>query len=385
MLVIVEKSKCVGCGVCKAVCPKNAIEMKNHQNTGFLYPVVNETLCINCGLCKRTCPVLKENNDNIEKEAFAAYALDENIRKNSSSGGIFSLLAEKILSEKGVVFGVSMSENCLSAEHISVENFDDLAKLRGSKYLQSDTKNSYSEVKKALVDKRTVIFSGTPCQVAGLKAFLGKDYENLITVDFICHGVPSPLAWRKYVEYREEKAASKTRRTFFRNKKNGWKTYSVQFEFSNCTEYLQILSKDLYMRGFLADLYLRPACFNCRFKDNSYKSDITLADFWGIDKVIQEWNDDRGVSLVITNTQKGKSVLNQIKENAVCESIDFKTAFIGNPSYFESVRSKFVSKTVFKDLNRLPFNKFIEKYIGSSLKSKILRRIHRFCAKLSKR
>ena len=364
------------------VCAKKAIEMKCNEDTGFLYPNINFDLCVDCNQCKKVCPVLKEKNNKSEKNVFAAYSLNEKIRENSSSGGIFTVIAESVLSEDGVVFGVSMTDDCLEAVHIEVKTIDELSKLRGSKYIQSNVNNSYSKVKKYLEDGKKVLFSGTPCQVAGLKAFLNKEYENLITVDFICHGVPSPLAWQKYVKYREAEAESKTRRTFFRHKKNGWKTYSVQFIFENCTEYVQILTEDLYMRGFLADLYLRESCFSCSFKNNNYQSDITLADFWGIDKIKPEWNDDKGVSLVVSNTPKGLSTIRYISDDLICESVDFEKAFIYNPSYFKSVNKKFVSKNSFRDLNKYSFDRFISKYCGSCFISKVRRKIHLIVCKI---
>lgn len=383
MVEIVEKSKCVGCGACKTICSKNAIKMKADDSTGFLYPLVDNELCVDCGLCKKACPVLKENEKNGVKQTFAAYALDENIRENSSSGGIFSLLAENVLSENGVVLGVSMSRDCSRAEHILVEKKEELEKLRGSKYIQSDVNDSYKLAKQNLDEGKKVLFSGTPCQVAGFKSYLGKDYDNLITVDFICHGVPSPLAWEKYLKFREEKAVSQTRRTFFRHKKPGWKPYSVKFEFSNSTEYTQVLTRDLYMRGFISDLFLRPSCFECEFKDSRYQSDITLADFWGIEKIKPEWNDNKGVSLVVTNTDKGNLLLENIKEVTERENVEFKDAFVDNPSYFKSVEKKFIEKLVFKDLNKLSFDKFIEKYVGNSFKAKLLRKIHRIFVKIT--
>lgn len=365
-----------------AVCAKKAIIMKNCEETGFLYPNINFDLCVDCNQCKNVCPVLKEKNNKSEKQVFAAYSLDENIRKNSSSGGIFTLLAENVLSNDGVVFGVSMTEDCMSAEHIEVKTVNELSKLRGSKYIQSNINNSYSKVREYLEDGKKVLFSGTPCQVAGLKAFLVKDYKNLITTDFICHGVPSPLAWQKYVKYREEEAKSKTWKMFFRHKKNGWKTYSLQFIFENGTEYVQVLTKDLYMRGFLADLYLRPSCYKCEFKNNNYKSDITLADFWGIDKIKPEWNDDKGVSLVVANTPMGLSIINSIMDNVACESVDSEKAFIYNQSYFKSVSKKFISKICFRDLNKYSFDRFVDKYCGSSFVSKVRRKIHLVVCKI---
>ena len=385
MVEIVKKSKCVGCSACKLICPKKAIKMEPNQETGFIYPAINESLCINCGLCKKVCPVLKTYNNEIEKKVMAAYSVDENIRKNSSSGGIFSLLAEKVISQEGIVFGVGMSKDCVKAEHISVESICDLGKLRGSKYLQSDLGDTFLNIKKALIDKKKVLFSGTPCQIAGLKAFLGKDYENLITVDFICHGVPSPLVWHKYVKYREMKANSETREIFFRYKKNGWKKFFVKFVFESGEKYEQIVSKDLYMRGFLTDLYLRRSCFDCKFKNDNYKSDITLADFWGIDKVVPEWNDDKGVSVVVSNTKKGLSTLKSIKGNINCRAADFKDLFMYNPSYFKSVNKKFVDKIIYKDFNRLAFDDFIYKYCGVSIFCKVRRRLHLLTCAIFKR
>ena len=385
VLELAESAKCTGCGACKAVCHKNAIKMQPNKDTGFLYPVISNELCVECELCKKICPILKEKSNNLQKEIFAAYSLNEDIRENSSSGGVFSLLAEKVINNGGVVFGVSMSEDCRRAEHIAVYDVNDIEKIRGSKYLQSDTKNSYSEAKRMLNENIEVLFSGTPCQIAGLKSFLGKDYDNLITVDFICHGVPSPKVWNKYVDFRESNAASNAKQAFFRDKKYGWKKYSVKFEFSNNSQYLQLLHKDLYMRGFISDLYLRPSCFNCEYKGSNYKSDITLADFWGIEKVKPKWNDDKGVSLFVINSNAGKFAFNQIKENINFVEVDSEEAFASNPSYFISVREKFVSNKVFKDFNNLPFDMFIEKYVGSSLKSKIIRKIHKFIVKIYRR
>lgn len=382
VLELAEKAKCTGCGACKSVCHNNAIKMEPNKDTGFLYPVINDELCVECGLCKKSCPILREKNSDFQKEIFAAYSLNEGIRKNSSSGGVFSLLAEKVINNGGVIFGVSMSDDCRRAEHIAVYDFKDIEKLRGSKYLQSNTKNSYSEAKRLLNENKDVLFSGTPCQVAGLKSFLGKNYDNLITVDFICHGVPSPKAWNKYVDFRESQVIADAEKAFFRDKKYGWKKYSLKLEFSNHTQYIQPQYKDLYMRGFISDLYLRPSCFNCEYKGSNYKSDITLADFWGIDRVKPEWNDDKGVSLVVINSKAGKSAFNQIKGNIAFTEVDSEAAFASNPSYFKSVNKRYIYSKVFKDLSSMPFDKFIEKYIGNSPKSKILRKIHKHIVRI---
>ena len=373
---IIIKDKCVGCSACESACPKSAISMESDKNTGFAYPIVNNDLCVDCNLCKTVCPVLNSKENSAEKQAYAMYSKDSDLRENSSSGGIFSLLAETVLRDNGVVYGVAMSQDCFSAEHISVENYEELKKLRGSKYLQSNINNSFLKIKEYLENGRNVLFSGTPCQVAGLKTFLEKEYENLLTVDFICHGVPSPLVWRKYIKYLKEINGADLSEVSFRSKKNGWGTNSLSFKFNDGTELLNYQRDDLYMKGFISDLYLRSSCFNCKFKDKGYVSDVTIADFWGIEKIKPEWNDDRGISLVVSNSDKGRNILNLIKEKTVCEIVSFDDAFRYNKSYFKSVDKKFISKFVFKDMNKLPFNKFINKYCSNNLSGKITRKIH---------
>jgi len=275
---IIEKKNCSGCHACYSICPKQCIKMCEDEE-GFWYPQIDKEQCVNCGACKKVCPVLKEYQPNPRGKAYACINKDEGIRMKSSSGGIFTLLASAVIEQGGVVFGVAFDSD-FSAFHTYVEDKTELEKLRGSKYVQSRIFDTYKKVKEYLDLKRIVLFSGTPCQIGGLKTYLGKEYDNLIMQDIICHGVPSPLVWQKYITLRETKAGSKIGRTFFRHKKYGWKTYSVRFEFSNRTEYEQIFSKDLFMRAFLANLCLRPSCYNCHFKSKERESDITLADFW---------------------------------------------------------------------------------------------------------
>lgn len=220
-----------------------------------------------------------------------------------------------------------------------------------------------------------VYFSGTPCQIAGLYAFLGKDYENLFTQDLICHGVPSQTVWQKYVDFREKKAASKTRRTFFRHKKYGWKMYSVQFIFENCTEYIQILFDDLYMRGFLANLYLRPSCHNCNFKTVNRCADVTLADFWGIEKVLPEMNDNKGTSLVICHSDKGEKILKNCSGDITVKEIDVGDALQYNSAMTKSAAAHRNRNNFFKQLQSEEIDKLIKSCLKVSIYKRILKRV----------
>lgn len=330
MIQITEKSKCNGCYACTNTCPKNCIKMVS-DNEGFWYPLVDKDKCIDCGMCEKVCPIIhKWHPDEIRKTtALAAINLNEKIRLKSSSGGIFTLIAEKIISQGGVVFGAAFANDFKSVHHICVDNVTDLEKLRGSKYVQSMIGDAYKQAKYFLENGRKVLFTGTPCQIGGLYSYLQKPYDTLYTQDIICHGVPSPMVWEKYVEERERKSNSQTQRMFFRHKKYGWKTYAVLFEFSNNTAYVKNLREDSFMRAFLSNACLRPSCYNCSFKSIKRQADITLADFWGIQNVLPEMDDDKGTSLVLIHSEKVQKLMESIQSisHTECVSEEVVTKF----------------------------------------------------------
>ena len=248
MLTIINKKDCVS-ATCSNICPQNCISMESDEE-GFGYPKVDYEKCIECTLCIKVCPVINKVVVQNEPSAYACINNNEAIRLESSSGGLFSLIAEQVIEDGGVVFGASFNKE-LEVEHSFVETKEELGKLRGSKYVQSRIGETYKKAKEILDLGRKVLFTGTPCQIGGLKSYLGKSYSNLLCVDIVCHGVPSPLVWKKYVDYRQEKAGSAVQRISFRRKDDGWKRYSVSFLFKNNTEYRETLDKDLYMRAFL--------------------------------------------------------------------------------------------------------------------------------------
>lgn len=384
MLEIINKDKCCGCFSCCNSCPKQCISMVP-DNEGFLYPKIDASKCINCNLCEKVCPIVNPPAiDCRERTAFAAINRNENVRLKSSSGGIFSLIAEDVINKGGLVFGAALSNDCKSVHHVAIENTSDLDWLRGSKYVQSSIGNTYNLTKKALEEGKNVLFSGTPCQISGLHKYLGKEYINLYTCDFICHGVPSPLVWKKYVEYREEIAGSKAQTIFFRNKKDGWKSFSIHFIFMNCTDYLQKLSKDLYMRGFLSDIYLRPSCYNCSFKGVKRQADITLADFWGVENISPKMNDNKGTSLIIIHSEKAHKLFESLAHLMICQSVDINKAVKYNTAAEKSVSIPKIRDIFFKDFETIPFPKLLNKYCSINPKERIRKIIGKILRKLKK-
>ena len=371
MIEIGNKQNCCGCAVCTQACPKHCITMVEDAE-GFLYPDVELEKCVDCNMCQRVCPMLnKTDEDAPYTKAYAAYNLDEKERLQSSSGGVFSLLAKQVLREGGVVYGAAMSEDCTSACHIKAESPDDLVALRGSKYIQSSTEGVYQQIKNELDNKRKVLFSGTPCQIAGLKSLLRTDYENLLCVGVICHGVPSSKIWRKYLRYRENRAGASARRTFFRHKYYGWKMFAVLFEFSNSTAYKQILYKDLFMQMFLQNICLRPSCYSCHFKGLHELADISLADFWGAENVCPELDDDKGLSLVLVHTPKGNELFQEIKGTMISKEVDFQQAALQNPAIFESCTEPINRDSFMNDMDTLTIKQLGAKYLKK--KSIVLR------------
>ena len=363
MIQIVDKSQCCGCTACVSVCPKQCIAMQEDEE-GFLYPVVDTSFCIDCNLCQKVCPELHSMNTRTPLHVYAAKHKDEQIRLASSSGGIFTLLAEKVIDEGGVVFGARFNASW-EVVHDYTETKEGLTAFRGSKYVQSWLDNCFSKVRSFLSEGRKVMFTGTPCQIAGLKQYLRKDYDNLLTVDVVCHGVPSPKVWRMYLDEVARKGKKNSvlphsihgrdaliKGISFRDKCLGWKKYSFALTLSEATAdgeqntvlLSSIFTENPYMNAFLSNLSLRPSCYDCPAKSGKSGSDITIADFWGIENVLPEFDDDKGISLILPYTEKGIYWLKGL--NCEFTKVDYQTAQKNNPS---------ISTSVAKPINRIFF------------------------------
>jgi len=310
-----NKNACTGCEACSNICPVNAIKMLP-DNEGFLYPEIDYAKCTNCGLCFKICPA--NSSDVIERGlsnplVYAAWNKNDIIRNQSSSGGIFSLLAEKTIETNGAVFGASFDQDMV-VNHILVKNKEDLQKLRGSKYVQSRIGNSYSVAKDLLNKDVHVLFSGTPCQIMGLYAFLQEKPDTLYTCDLICHGVPSPKVLADYLKELEKEYGAKATKISFRDKSSGWSRPTFVVEFSNGQKYKEFFyEKDAYGKGFGLNLFLRPSCYICKYSNIPRVSDITLGDFWGIEKHMPNLDYNKGISIVLLNTEKGVKLFDSIK------------------------------------------------------------------------
>ena len=310
---ILNKKDCCGCSACAQACVKKCITMRTDYE-GFTYPEVDLSTCVQCGLCKKACPIINadsNSNEMLHYPAYAAFADAENVRLRSSSGGIFTLLAENVLHKGGMVFGAAFDDEFM-VSHIGIEHIEEITRLQGSKYLQSRIGNTYYEAKVALDAGRQVLYSGTACQIAGLKGYLKKEYPNLLTLDVLCHGVPSPKVWNSYLRSQEVLHNGHVRRTFFRHKKYGWKTFALLLEFSNNKAYERIFAEDPFMQMFLSNICLRPSCYACKFKSLSRPSDITIGDCWGIDNIYPDMDDDKGTSIVFAHSEKGMDLLKKI-------------------------------------------------------------------------
>lgn len=332
---IKEKHLCCGCQACAQRCPKQCIVMCEDEE-GFIYPEVDVTQCIACGLCVKVCPVINQDNPKQPKTVYAAEALDDEIIKSSSSGGIFSLLAEQTILAGGVVFGARFDENW-EVVHGYTETIEGLDVLCGSKYVQSHIGNSFLQAEAFLKTGRKVLFSGTPCQIAGLNNFLQRKYENLLTVDVICHGVPSPMIWRKYLKEIAKNQCIKN--IFMRDKMLGWRRYCIRVDGMLDTILYEEFTKNIYMQGFLLNLYLRPSCYECPAKKFKSQSDITLGDYWGIQNQYPELYNKLGTSAVLVNTIKGYNVFNRLHVKKTITT--YSSVLSGNPSIEKSVATKY--------------------------------------------
>lgn len=366
MNVFDKKNLCCGCTACYSVCPKSAITMKADER-GFSYPSVNEELCVNCGICKNVCDFQKSERENYvdleDNKILAVKHKDFSERISSRSGGTFMAVCDYVLERNGVIYGAAFGEN-LKVKHIRAESKEQVNRLKGSKYVQSDMGDTFSMVKKDLKDGRYVLISGTACQTAGLKSFLKKtDTEKLIICDIVCHGVPSPLFYEDYLKYLERKSRSAVTEFNFRDKYFGWASHIEGYKAKK--KYFSNIYTDLFYKHIM----FRPSCEKCRYTSFNRPSDITLADFWGIDKAVSGFNDNKGVSLIIVNTAKGQGIIDEVSSKLdIRESnkTDCLQPNLQHPSVFSDRTEEF-----WRDYTSNGIEFVIKKYGNNNFKSQM--------------
>lgn len=357
MNVTQKTNMCIGCGMCMAICPSSAIQMQPDEH-GFLHPVVDAAKCTDCGLCARKCPASMPPQVSAHTDILAGYAKDVTLLTKSSSGAIFPVLASEIIRRGGIVFGAAFNQN-FDVVHTAAESIAELAALCSSKYVQSSIPAGiYAQVKAALTAGRWVYFSGMPCQVAGLKNYLGREYETLITQDTACHSVPSPLVWDGYKEELEKQHSGKLTAFSFRNKANGWEAYHIRAAFDNGREFTQPAAENPYQRGFIKGLYSRSSCFACKFKGVARCSDITLADYWGVKGIQPEAYHPQGTSLILLHSEKGRALLESC-EDKLQTAAAADGAFAFNPAVLAPIQKPARYGEFWADYSETPFDDLV--------------------------
>lgn len=381
MIQIIDKVKCCGCNACGDVCPKDAITFKTDIE-GFWYPEVDMERCIDCGLCEMVCPELhikelKKNDSEKPLHTIAAIHKKMNVRWNSTSGGAFSALAEGMYEQRGYVGGAIYNSD-FSVGHYISNDLNDLVKLRSSKYLQSNAEGLYKKIRELLRNGEHVLVCGTPCQMVALRSFLRKDYENLIIVDFICRGVNSPKVYRKYLDSLERKYEGKVVYVKAKNKELGWRNLTRKVVFDNGQVYYGVCMQDDFRRGYHTNVFCRPSCYDCQYKGFPRMADITIADYWGIEKVDPNLDNNIGTSMILLNSKKGVAYFETIKHKLEWRETPFESIQGGNIALRKSIKpAKIDRKQFFEDLDNGTFEEVTQKYFplrtggALSLKSKL--------------
>lgn len=364
MIKITDKKDCCGCNACGDICAHKAITFKTDIE-GFWYPEVDMNKCTDCGLCEKVCPIIhkaKEERYNTAR-VFAAYNKNESVRLDSTSGGIHSALAEVMYDRKAYVCGAIYNDDYAVSHFVSPDR-KMLPKIRSSKYLQSSMEGEFIEIRNILREGKDVFYCGTPCQVHALYNFLRKPYPNLTTCDFICRGVNSPKVFLSYMDMLEKQYGSKATEIKFKNKKWGWHNFSMRVNFANGQQYCKDRWHDLFFIGYLqSGNFARPSCYECKFKGFPQKADITLADFWGIEKIDPSMDQDKGTSLVMVNSDKGLELFNAIKSQIEWKEFTIEDARMGNPALDSSLKAVNNDREAFfKELDKSPFDKVAQKF-----------------------
>lgn len=369
MIDSIKKIDCTGCKMCKDVCPVDAISYKTDQE-GFWYPKVDYNKCIQCGTCVKTCPSLSEcrNPDAGEPQVYAAWALNDDIRLRSTSGGIFYILAEEMIRQDGIIAACKYTDDYKAAYHTLGSTMEDLEAFKGSKYFQSDTDGIYKKLKEQLNLGRKVLFCGAPCQVAGLNRYVGVNHPNLITVDFICRGINSPKVFKKYVEDCEKHYGSPVRLVHLKNKNKGWTRLGTYMEFQNGKRYYRDRITDPWVNGYIrGDFFMRPCCEECKYKEKVRVADITIGDFWGLPGSKEDLF--KGISVILTNTRKGAEYLNCVRDKLFIERRTYEEASKGNGCLLTSAKMGAHRQEFFHQLDNMEFEDLVWSLLGETKKS----------------
>lgn len=374
MIDKLEKKDCMGCNLCGDICPVKAISYQIDEE-GFWYPLIDYTKCIKCNLCEKKCPSIRKiNYEKEHPKVFSAYNKDDNIRLNSTSGGVFFSLAKTIVDEGGYVVGAIYSEDYKSVKHICSNKLDDIKKMMGSKYFQSTLEGVYTSISQLLKENKKVLFCGTPCQISAVQSMY-ENNANLITVDFVCRGINSPYAFKKHAEELEKKYKSKIKFLQFKNKKTGWRSLATYIEFENGKKYHADRDHGMWIRGYVeGNLFMRDSCYNCKFKKIPRNSDISFGDFWGIKQPTKK-DLYYGVSMVLINSKKGKILFNKASKFLEIKEQNFEDIKKGNPCLLFSAQKTEGRKVFFKNLKKMTFSKAVKKSIKESPKIKMKRRL----------
>lgn len=371
---MVGKNLCCGCMACAQTCPRECIEMIK-DNNGFWKPQIDQDACIKCNQCEKVCPVLNitslEQQKIIDNVILCAN-ISESILMESSSGGVFSALANSVLRENGIVCGAAFSDDYRYVHHVVIQNKEDIHKLVGSKYVQSEIEDCYKLIKKNAEAGRKVLFCGSPCQVGALKLYLGKsDLENVFLIDFICHGVPSQKVYEKYIGWAEKKYGSQISEVNFRSKESSWKQFSLKLVFNNSVMYQKLYDLDPYGQAFVTNTSLNELCYSCLFRTESRASDLTLADAWGLSDYYQIVKRNKGASIVFVHTTKGMQRLNQINDELITEKLNDSDRVRQTSRLTEGHKKPENRDMFFSSLDSLEFDKLVKKYAPYGIKKKV--------------
>lgn len=382
--VYTMKNNCSGCTACRSICPKNAIKMEVDVE-GFSYPKINQDMCINCGLCVSVCAFkegyrIKENM--IEPDVYAVKHKSDSVRMSSTSGGMFTAISDYVLDKGGVVYGAAF-DNEFNVIHLKASSKDTRDKFKGSKYVQSDLRDTFLNIKCDLMNGKFVMFSGTPCQTAGLSSFLNNmDTSKLYLCDIVCHGTPSPLIWREYFNFIIRKFNRRIEKFWFRYKADGWRGSNIGVLFKDGSSISNTPLLQLYNRIFYSSLVTRPSCHECKFANMTRPSDITIGDFWGIEKCIPNFEDNMGISLVLVNSLKGQHIFDSIKETIYyikSNSNDCMQKNLKEPSEINPMREAF-----WKDYQNGGFTKVVSKYFYFGTSGRIRRKVENVKIKINR-